>query len=189
MSTKINFPHAQFFTHLTIFDIIHEEWLPIDGFANYQVSDLGRVRRVAGFSCPLGRMLKPILRKDGYLVYGLTKNGQSTMKLAHQIVAETFMTKPGDKYEVSHLNDDKRDNRSVVNLQWATHKVNMNNNNCSAFSSRLKSIAQYTKDGVFVKYWKSATDVENELDISRTAIYIALAGKTKSSGGFIWKRG
>lgn len=50
-----------------------------------------------------------------------------------------------------------------------------------------KPILQYTKDGLFIKEWGSATEAFNALNISRSAIANCLAGLSKTAGGFIWK--
>ena len=51
--------------------IINEEWRSIDGFINYQVSNIGRVR-----NCNTGRILKLTHSSAGYLKVDLFKNGK-----------------------------------------------------------------------------------------------------------------
>ena len=46
--------------------VINEEWRAFSGYANYQVSNIGRVRNVK-----TERILKPNIRKDGYYIIGL----------------------------------------------------------------------------------------------------------------------
>ena len=53
--------------------------------------------------------------------------------------------------------------------------------------SRKKPILQYTKDGKFIREWKSAQDAENELGILDSHICMVLKCKRKSAGGFVWK--
>jgi hypothetical protein len=50
-----------------------------------------------------------------------------------------------------------------------------------------KPIVQCTLDGKQIKEFRSSVDAENELRISHKAISQCLRGKSKSSGGFIWK--
>jgi hypothetical protein len=50
-----------------------------------------------------------------------------------------------------------------------------------------KPISQYTLDGVFVQHWQSATIAAKEINLHPTSIRHCVQGKTKSSGGYIWK--
>ena len=50
-----------------------------------------------------------------------------------------------------------------------------------------KPIIQYDLDGAFIKEWKSAKDVENELGFNRKNISNNLRGKTNTANGYIWK--
>jgi len=54
-----------------------EVWRPAGGFEGfYEVSDLGRVKRIAGSPrCKVDRILNPMLNPRGYLVVGLTRPG------------------------------------------------------------------------------------------------------------------
>lgn len=50
-----------------------------------------------------------------------------------------------------------------------------------------KPILQYSKDGVFLKEWECAMDVQRELKIKQTNISMCARGKRPSAGGYIWK--
>jgi group I intron endonuclease len=58
------------------------------------------------------------------------------------------------------------------------------NNNAESIK---KPILQYSLDGEFIKEWRSAKDVENELGLSRKNISNCLRGKTLSAFNFIWR--
>lgn len=47
-------------------------------------------------------------------------------------------------------------------------------------------IYQFSKDGNFIKEFKSVRDAINEIGLDRTGIYKCLNGKQSSSGGFRW---
>lgn len=55
--------------------------------------------------------------------------------------------------------------------------------------AKSKPIEQYTKDGVFIRNWDCAADVNRELGISAGNISNVCVGRPpwKSAGGFIWK--
>jgi len=53
--------------------------------------------------------------------------------------------------------------------------------------AKYKPIKQFTKDGEFVRLWKSATHAGEQLDISRKAINNNIYNRSKSAGGFVWE--
>lgn len=112
-----------------------EIWKDIAGFEGvYQASTLGRIRsldrtivrgpskRRGPYEAKLkGRIIKPVLRKDGYVVVPL---GQSLpCNRVHQLIAETFIPNPENKPMINHKNGD-RGNNSVNNLEWCTNQEN-----------------------------------------------------------------
>lgn len=50
-----------------------------------------------------------------------------------------------------------------------------------------KKIVQYTKEGVFVKVWDCAADVERETGIAHNSIGRCCNGNLRSAGGFVWR--
>lgn len=62
-----------------------EVWKIIEGYPNYSVSSLGRVKRLksSGYSI----MLKPIDDGKGYRKVHLFKEGKSKLYLIHRLVA------------------------------------------------------------------------------------------------------
>jgi hypothetical protein len=102
-----------------------EEWKVIEGFEDYEVSNLGKVKSL---KFNKERILKPI--KSGkynntYLQVGLSKNNKTYFKKIHKLVAKYFLGhKPcGHKLVVHHKNDNSLDNR-VENLEIVTQREN-----------------------------------------------------------------
>lgn len=54
-------------------------------------------------------------------------------------------------------------------------------------SKTSKKVNQYTKDGVFIKQWDSATDIKIEMNVCNSEVGKVCKGKVKSAGGYIWK--
>jgi hypothetical protein len=94
----------------------------IEEFPDYEVSHLGRVRRVMpaknGHAC---RVLKPQCDRGGYLVVGFSRAGKRYNRLVHLLVARVFIPVPpaliGLELEVNHKGDSKTDNRATE-LEW-----------------------------------------------------------------------
>lgn len=93
------------------------EWRACVGYADYEISDDGQLRRRVAFRAfPAGMMKKPLPHPRGYICYGV---GKARKELAHRLVALTFIgPPPSDRHEVAH-NDGCRTNNRAANLRWA----------------------------------------------------------------------
>ena len=101
--------------------IINEVWRSVDGYINYQVSNIGRIRNAS-----TGKILKGIPHTAGYLHVKLTGTQGRRNEFIHRLVACEFINNPDNKPCVDHINHDKTDN-TVDNLRWATHSENSKN--------------------------------------------------------------
>jgi len=106
----------------------NEEWRDVLGFEGlYQVSNLGRVKRLARKD-RLGRT-KPakLLTPTGtrYKSVSFTVDGQWYNKLVHRLVATAFVPNPDNLREINHLDGDITNNRAD-NLEWCTPSANHN---------------------------------------------------------------
>ena len=112
-----------------------EIWKDIKGYEGlYQVSNLGRVKRVT-----TGRVLKQFPNKQGYLLVSLCKTGKQKSFAIHRLVAQAFILKPENKPEVNHIDEDKTNNM-VSNLEWCTRVENNNYGTRTERISKIKSI-------------------------------------------------
>lgn len=104
----------------------NEEWKSIDGYEGvYEVSSLGRVRRIAGGAgARIGHILSLGKTVTGYPQVSLCKNGKPKKVLVHRLVAKAFLGSPKQGREVNHRNGNKKDNR-VENLEWVSHARNI----------------------------------------------------------------
>lgn len=98
-----------------------ENWKPVIGYEEiYEVSDLGNVRSIVDRkNSYVGKVLQPTLRKNGYLQFGLTKDGKTKWFKASRLVARTWIPNPESKPTVNHK-DGLKTNDKVSNLEWAT---------------------------------------------------------------------
>lgn len=176
---------------------MEEVWKNIKGFeGSYQVSNYGNVRGIDRILKDgrfwKGRTLKPGSNGKGYLYVHFNLNGKNY--LIHRLVAEAFLPNPNNYPEVNHIDEDKSNNK-VDNLEWCDHKYN---NNYGSRNKRMletrnrngknfKPVLQYTKDGIFIKYYKSIISAFEETGIGSPDITNCAKGNRKSAGGFIWK--
>lgn len=104
----------------------NEEWRTIEGYPDYSISNLGRVRRdTPGSRTHAGRILQLSHTRDGYLRATVYRDGKSRRFFVHRLVALAFIGPPPDgRPEIDHLNCRKTDNRPN-NLEWVSMPENM----------------------------------------------------------------
>ena len=100
-----------------------EQWAPVMGFENYEVSDQGRVRNVT-----TNKILKPCYKSgENDSWYGqltLTRNGKQHQRLVHRLVAIAFCEQYATGLEIDHIDGDKTNNH-YQNLEWVTRSENI----------------------------------------------------------------
>ncbi len=102
-----------------------EIWKDIGGYEGlYQVSNYGNVRSIK--KDPY--VLKGDYQSNGYRRVYLWKDGGKENLLVHRLVALSFLPNPNGYTDINHIDEDKANNR-LENLQWCTHRYNMNYGN------------------------------------------------------------
>lgn len=91
----------------------------------YQVSNLGNVKSLHYNKSNRQVILKPRLNKKGYCRVGLHLKGECKDFFIHRLVAEAFLDNPNNLSDVNHK-DECKTNNCVNNLEWLSHKDNMN---------------------------------------------------------------
>jgi hypothetical protein len=106
-----------------------EEWRPVAEYEGiYEVSDAGRVRRIArAKGARVGHILRPwkhVVHGMTYLWITLTKKGVQLKYSIHRLVWESFNGRIAEGNEVHHL-DHNPSNNTLSNLREVSHKENM----------------------------------------------------------------
>ena len=102
-----------------------EEWKTIEGYENYQVSNLGNVKSLDYNRTGKEKILKPAKNKNGYSMIQLFQNGKGKGFLLHRLVAQAFLPNPNNYPQVNHKDEDKTNNL-FSNLEWCTPSYNNN---------------------------------------------------------------
>lgn len=169
-----------------------EIWKDIKNYEGlYMVSNKGNV-----YSFSSKRNMKIQKRKDNYEYIDLFKNNKRERFSIHRLVAETFLDNKNQYKEINHIDEDPSNN-NIENLEWCSHKYNMN------YGTRTKRAVQtrknkdnykkgqpiicYNNNG-FIKEYNSVKDAEIELNNGkRSHIRECCIGIRIRSLGFYWK--
>jgi hypothetical protein len=116
------------YVNIDAFDKENEFWRNIEGYDNYLISNLGRVKNINPVkSFGLNEtILKKCVKNHGYEMVTLCSIGVKNKKvLVHRLVADAFLEKKHNGENiVNHINGDKTDNR-IENLEWVSHRENI----------------------------------------------------------------
>lgn len=113
----------------------NEIWRDVTGFEGcehfkgiYQVSDSGRVRILEHTNIDgvkkQARIYEVSDCQHNHATVSMQNGIHKKQLYIHRLVAMTFLENPLNKPVVNHKNSKKRDNR-VSNLEWVTHKENI----------------------------------------------------------------
>lgn len=180
---------------------IEEIWKDVVGYEGlYQISNLGRVKRIVSVRCRVERYLCLETDKDGYLICSLSKNSVLKKRKVHRLVAEHFIANPENKAQVNHKKGIKKDNRASE-LEWVTNTENMrhavrlglrNVDHLIAYHkgrtrsqhASAKVVKQYDLNGNFIKSYPCVLDAIDETGVSQ--ISSCARGVQKTAGGYKW---
>ncbi|AYV79461.1 MAG: putative HNH endonuclease [Faunusvirus sp.] len=164
-------------------DIIPVEiWKDIDGYPNYQVSNMGNFKNIKSNKLMSGWPAKT------YTNISLKKDGISTTFRAHRLVAIAFIPNPDNKPQVNHLGA-KTDNR-VCMLEWSTRQENVRHaidNITNLYKVAVQRIDPETKKVLHT--YDSLDDVEADgYTAGGVTYYIKGLSQKPTYKGYIWKR-
>lgn len=107
---------------------MEELWKPIEGYEDYEISSLGRVKSLARLTTTGNRSVPERIREPnvmkGYHCITLRKDKKIKVFRIHRLVIEHFGDKqPSEEYQVNHIDGDKSNN-CIDNLEWVTPREN-----------------------------------------------------------------
>ena len=176
---------------------MQEIWKDIEGYEGlYQVSNLGRVKSVDRYvdwygskQFKRGRIIAQRKRRknSSYLSVSLWKDNKPLAITVHRLVAIAFVPNPEGKPQVNHIDENPENNRAD-NLEWVTAYENMHYN---ALIDRInervaKPVQAFNEAGELIYSFDSIGEAE-KYGFNRYAISSNINGRTKTSGGLVWK--
>lgn len=175
---------------------MEEVWRPVtadhmyayDGDYRYEVSNLGRVRRRGYWGYKHRRfiperMMKAQLNRRGIFQVTLQAEGKAHTFRVHRLVAMEFLERPAHANQVIHIDGNTRNNHAD-NLEWAS-----TTSKTPYVKSMSKAVRQYTKDGVFIAEYASASVAGRILGFDHSTISACCHRKKRrnTSYGYIWR--
>lgn len=160
-----------------------EEYRTIIEFPNYQVSNFGNIKNIKK-----NVLMSTYLKKNGYTVVKLSKEGKAFECKIHRLVATAFIDNPNNLPFVNHK-DEIKSNNCFDNLEWCDSIYNNNYGTRSKRQSeKMKvSVKQYSLNNVFIQEYPSVKEAGENTNNNPDNISNCLSGRTKTSGGYIWQ--
>lgn len=175
---------------------MREEWRDIKGYEGlYQVSNWGRIK-----SSPNryqrrkmkseGGIMKAV-NIQGYLQVTLYKDRKHKRFMLHRLVAEAFVEneRPSEFSYVNHK-DENSLNNFASNLEWCTHRYNINygTRNLRVSLKEGKNVYRYDLEGNFIDSFHSVNEAARVLGIKgHSHICQACNGLRHKAYGYKWK--
>ena len=169
----------------------------------YKVSNLGKILSLNYRNTGKAELMTPVERKDGYSQVGLRKNGKTKKCLVHRLVTEAFLENPDNLPEVNHKDEDKTNNfvflnedgtvnKEKSNLEWKSHKDNINHGTRNERVSKAltngkksKKVLQLSLSGDLIREWESTNECGRN-GFNKGAVCSCCNGKLPHYKGFLW---
>lgn len=174
------------------------EWRPVKNYEGiYEINNLGVVKSLSRKKYCGHKNSKPQLTKEkylknkidrlGYVRVKLSKDGKSSLKYVHRILALSFIDNPKNKKEINHIDGNKQNN-NLNNLEWTTRSKNMKhafelglhkakkgeeNNKAKLTKNEVKEIRRLYKKGEYTQ-----TRLGEMFDVSSANINEIVNNKT-----------
>lgn len=166
---------------------IKERWALIHN-TEYEISTHGDIRNI------VTRTIRKCNKdRSGYLkMVVLNMNKRYITIYPHRLVAKTFIPHDELRTTVNHIDGDKTNN-DISNLEWSTsHENTMHAIKTGLMPKATRHdkevVIQMTTEGKFIEAYANANTASKLSGVSSTAMYCAITGRSKTAGGYAWKR-
>ena len=144
-----------------------DKFTPIKGYDNYLINEAGQV-----YNRKMGRFLLGGRNPAGYINIRITSNEGIILTWGlHRLLAYVFIPYVGDLNDlvVNHIDGDKTNN-CLENLEWTTHKGNLEHAGRMGLSSKCTPISIRNTFTGEVKHYPSITECSRQIGIHKDTI-------------------
>lgn len=163
-----------------ILPIPESKWKIIDDFDNYSVSNKGQVKNIQ-----TEKILTPIMNSGYYTVHLYGSNINKRLRI-HRLVAINFINNPNN-YKIVNHKDGNKLNNCIENLEWCTHKQNIQHAHDTHLIRTKKAVIQLSLDGKTLNRFDSIREASRQTGVNHRCISYVCNKKMFTSGGFKWK--
>ena len=144
--------------------------------SSYIVYSDGRV-----WSNKTNKFLQPHQNNCGYYYYSLRIDGKQKIRLAHRLVAVSFIPNPNNLPEVNHKDENKANN-DCSNLEWCSSEYNTN------YGTRTRRTCKKVLCIETQTVYNSVNEATKAVGLgSPSCISECCTGKRNIAGGYHWK--
>lgn len=128
----------------------------VKGFENYVINEDGIIYHQKYISeWSIVQYVNARIDRGGYLSCRLSRDGQVHTKFIHRLLAQHFIPNPLNLSEVNHK-DGNRLNNALWNLEWITHRANVQHAYQNGLNSSAKRILDIMTGQVFLSIRQAA---------------------------------
>lgn len=139
-----------------------ENWVLINGYPDYEISDQGQVKSVR-----YNRLLKLNANNNNYLYVNLIHNKQKKTTAVHKLVIEHFGPQKPDVNHVVDHKDSNKHNNCLDNLEW----VSISENTRRAYGNNAQRARAKELRGLGWTMQKIASEIGKSLSFVQDAIH------------------
>ena len=175
---------------------MEEIWKDIAGYESlYQVSNLGRVKSLRRLTkCrggSYGVVKEKILKKslnNGYEIVSFIKDNRHKTYSVHRLVALAFIANPYNLPQINHK-DEFKSNNIAKNLEWCTHRYNINYGSFQKNKAKSNSKKTYKTsiDGEILGAYDSLKEAATANAERSGSVSNCIGGRVKTLHGFLYK--
>ena len=178
---------------------MEEQWKPIEGYENYEVSNWGRVKSLNYNRTGREHLLSPQKDGKGYFFVNLYKNGERKFFTVHRLVYETFVGEIPEGLQCNHIDEDKENCRlDNINLMTPSQNANWGTRNARVAAAHKgkkksyvaaalsKSVEAYDDDGNVVFSFPSTMEAGRN-GFNSKHISECCRGERKTHKGLHWR--